>query len=420
MSRKLNPLLDTDGSSPSGLVVMVGFGRNRFGRFSLTATYDPTKGTLIGEKRYMTSKSSTIQRKGKKSQNEVGGEPPITRPRNSSSVVLDILDISGTVASSGGRRKRSKSRSDTCDYEPDSLDETGVPSTKRRGSRGTTEQYPVVPEGAPPFEQVYREPLEDGDDEEYRNAYYDNATGEIYEGGWNKGYRHGRGVCLYADGSMYEGMWVKGKEHGRGQLMMGDTRKVLYVGEWQEGAMHGTGTYNFYSGDKYHGDFREGARHGKGEFYSREGCTYVGDWKDNKRCGRGLFTWPDGSFYDGEWDNDTRHGKGRLRLSTGFEYDGTWVLNALDGRGITHFPSGQKYEGSFKAGMREGRGSITFAEGAVYEGRFRDDHLDGQGTIKVSDNVPGVEDGEKLIPIEIQADIRRIHLKAGFGAPEHH
>ena len=127
---------------------------------------------------------------------------------------MDILDISGTAASGAGKRARSKSRSDTYDYNLGSFDETGASVAKRRAGRSVAEQYPVVPEGAPSFEQVYKEPLEDGDDEEYRNACYDDVTGEIYEGGWNKGYRHGRGVCLYADGSMYEGTWVKGKEHG--------------------------------------------------------------------------------------------------------------------------------------------------------------------------------------------------------------
>lgn len=80
----------------------------------------------------------------------------------------------------------------------------------------------------------------------------------------------------------------------------------------------------------------------------------------------------------------------------------------------------QEYAGNYKAGLREGRGSIKFSKGASYEGRFREDRIDGQGTIQVSESMPGVEEGEILIPIQIQADIRRIHLKAGFGADPGH
>ena len=87
-----------------------------------------------------------------------------------------------------------------------------------------------------------------------------------------------------------------------------------------------------------------------------------------------------------------------------------------------------------KQGVREGRGSITFPEGAIYEGRFREDRLDGQGTIvviyfdiiaycdeifQIMNTVPGFDEGEKLVPIQIQADIRRIHFRAGFGDTAH-
>ena len=419
------PLI-TDGSHPCGLVVMVGFGKNHFGRFSLTATLDPSKNTLIAEKRYMLSKSATLQRKGRKSESLEPGSGPSTRPRTSS--LVDVLNL-GTQ-----KKKRSNSGMNKRDsgylYDEGYAYGLGPASGGRGGSRrgngsggglGGPGIYEASAGGIPrgPPADLFEELPEDSEDPEYKQAIYDEVSGEVYEGGWSYGYRHGRGVCLYTDGSMYEGSWSRGKEHGRGQLMCGD-RKVVYMGEWQDGAMHGHGTYHFYSGDKYVGDFREGARHGKGEFLSRDGCCYLGDWRDNKRCGRGIFSWPDGSYYDGEWENDTRHGKGRLWLKSGFEYDGSWLNNSFDSRGIAIFPNGQRYEGSYKYGTREGRGSITFAEGAVYEGRFREDRLDGQGTIKVSNVVPGVEDGEKLIPIEIQADIRRIHLKAGFGAAESH
>lgn len=84
------------------------------------------------------------------------------------------------------------------------------------------------------------------------------------------------------------------------------------------------------------------------------------------------------------------------------------------------YPGGQAYQGSFRMGLREGRGSVTFTEGAIYEGRFRDDRIDGQGTLHISSVMPGAEDGEHLIPVQIQADLKRIHTRAGFGDDLHH
>ncbi len=58
--------------------------------------------------------------------------------------------------------------------------------------------------------------------EDFRSAFFDEDSGEIYEGGsvtlfpsyshpsrWIAGARNGKGVCLYADGTLYEGFWVR-------------------------------------------------------------------------------------------------------------------------------------------------------------------------------------------------------------------
>jgi hypothetical protein len=136
----------------------------------------------------------------------------------------------------------------------------------------------------------------DLDQEDYRSAFYDEETGEIYEGGygplsvaislslsffllifpllsfvslchplcstvmpsvplwlsWISGTRHGKGVCLYGDGTLYEGSWVSGREHGYGVWMTGE-RQIIFSGEWVEGKMQGTGTYYFPNGDIYIG-----------------------------------------------------------------------------------------------------------------------------------------------------------------------
>jgi hypothetical protein len=42
------------------------------------------------------------------------------------------------------------------------------------------------------------------------------ADGDKYEGGFENGERHGKGVITFADGDKYEGGWENGKQHGKG------------------------------------------------------------------------------------------------------------------------------------------------------------------------------------------------------------
>ncbi len=510
--------------------VLIGFGRNTIGRFSVAALYDETTGELRCEKKYMSVKY-TIKR-GRRSHAEyamsyasngtvvngglsinplsspVGGgpltsvEPRQPSVRKSSVSVLSLLDptvptphhqyslITPTAAGGMGHtteslvssrsHRQSKpnqfffnsshtTSSSSAGVLPDideSLEGTNSKRQKRTlsfsnllngvspkevgaGGKGAKDTAPSSSSGkynkggtsssstkkekANPRETLEqmlisqpnaiigpRNPDNDDPHSDYREAFQDVDTGEIYEGQYAMGYRHGHGICLYIDGLMYEGSWYKGREHGRGELMTGN-RRLIYSGDWIEGYMHGYGSYYFGNGDIYVGDWKEGLRHGHGEYsFHQQGCLYVGDWRDNKRHGKGRFTWPDGSWYDGEWEGDQRHGRGNLELASGLRYEGMWVRNQMEGRGNCFFSSGQSYQGTFKNGLRDGRGSVYFAEGAVYEGRFKEDRFDGHGTIKVEKPVPGVNaEQDVLIPVSIKSEMWRIHWRAGFGANAH-
>jgi len=274
------------------------------------------------------------------------------------------------------------------------------------------EDFPMDPSEASAEEENYSK----DDGEEWIEAALDEEINEVYEGEARGNEREGFGVCVFCNhgNNMYEGEWVANKEHGHGTLMT-EKREVIYQGEWSYGQMHGQGTYFFPGGGVYTGDWRENMRHGHGSYTLPSGSRYEGEWRDNERHGKGLFEWADGlSVYDGEWLHDQRHGRGRLELSTGLAYEGGWASNEPDGRGVMVYPDGQRYEGMFKQGKKEGRGSLLFPNGSSYEGRFRDDCIDGQGTLLIPTPVPGVCEGEWVIPVAFQSDMQRIHAKAGF------
>lgn len=303
---------------------------------------------------------------------------------------------------------------------------------------------------------------------------YKPPTFYMYEGEWHRGKEHGQGV--YMDGNrkvIYEGEFLDGCKHGKGTYYFNNGD--VYKGDFREGVRHGTGVYTYANGcGVYDGDWRDDKKHGKGlySWYTNElehKLLSLNGHKDKKRdnkkaskdgkgkkktdsCVEDLEQVPelvldDSTLctYEGDFEHNQRHGRGVLIMSNGFYYDGQWDRGIMSGKGEAVYPLpqivekekdasipdhkqplprgtlGQYYQGTFKNGLREGRGSIKFTEGAEYEGRFREDRLDGHaGTLQITRPVPGVQDSEVMIPIELQADIKRILSKTGFGEETGH
>lgn len=57
-------------------------------------------------------------------------------------------------------------------------------------------------------------------------AYSGYKYGDFYCGGWLKGFRHGVGICFYADGSVYKGAWNEGEWCGGGPAALGMLKTV--------------------------------------------------------------------------------------------------------------------------------------------------------------------------------------------------
>ena len=161
-------------------------------------------------------------------------------------------------------------------------------------------------------------------------------SGEMYEGDFVKGKRHGAGIYITKEGVRFEGEWRGGIFMGEGrrfqpgdlkegQWMYNDlqgygravaTRRsasAVYEGHLHMSRYHGPGTLIDKDGSAYRGDFKGGMKHGIGELRKKNGYVYIGDWKLNTRDGVGRERDPaDGTTYEGEFFNDLRHGKGKM------------------------------------------------------------------------------------------------------------
>jgi len=160
--------------------------------------------------------------------------------------------------------------------------------------------------------------------------------GNVYEGEWKRGEKHGKGYMTYADGAIYEGEWVDGEKHGKGRntymraVQEEDDTWVNeydgeYDGDFERGEMHGLGKYTFPSGNVYIGQWSEGNMHGRGKMAFASGDTYDGDYEEGKRHGSGIITWMNGSAYEGELKNGEFHGQGRKTYKSGEVEDGKWA-----------------------------------------------------------------------------------------------
>ena len=99
------------------------------------------------------------------------------------------------------------------------------------------------------------------------------------------------------------------------QLAQAEGAGARYQGDYQDGLPHGRGVMTWPNGDRYDGDFVEGKRMGKGVYVwgpesEWAGHRYEGDFVAGQRTGQGVYTWPNGDRYEGDFKEGQRSGRG--------------------------------------------------------------------------------------------------------------
>ena len=166
----------------------------------------------------------------------------------------------------------------------------------------------------------------------------------IYAGGRDEfNQRSGSGKAIYANGDVYEGDFFEGKKHGHGQYVFKKqghsetdvlieklfkakpeaednqafierAAAALKIGQT---IVQAALEYGFYP--CYHGDYNLGVRTGKGLMKNADGSLYKGELNHNKRHGQGMLYFVNGDVYSGQWENGLKNGFGTYRFEAGGE-----------------------------------------------------------------------------------------------------
>jgi hypothetical protein len=133
------------------------------------------------------------------------------------------------------------------------------------------------------------------------------ANGDVYDGEWRGGRRHGNGMYTYRSGNVYFGAWEDDHRNGYGvcKYANGDT----YEGEWQKDMKNGAGRYTFKQGHVYEGFWKDGIRDGWGCVQGACGYLLVGECRDNGRYVYGKYIFPNGDVYKEAWRQDSDSGR---------------------------------------------------------------------------------------------------------------
>uniref|UniRef100_K3X194 Uncharacterized protein n=1 Tax=Globisporangium ultimum (strain ATCC 200006 / CBS 805.95 / DAOM BR144) TaxID=431595 RepID=K3X194_GLOUD len=205
--------------------------------------------------------------------------------------------------------------------------------------------------------------------------------GERYEGEFAQGRKHGKGTAKTRDGDSYDGFFIDGYYHGKGTCAYANGD--VYDGNWVHGKWQGHGELRFRDGSRYVGEFHQGVYHGFGQFLHGSGGklgSYVGHYVQGKRHGKGLrvFGSSDKKQYEGEWEEDEPHGVGVVECAT-YKLVGQFVRGKECGHGAMSFANGESYEGYFEDGFFSGLGTYVHRDGGKYEGHFVKSKRHGKG-----------------------------------------
>lgn len=256
-----------------------------------------------------------------------------------------------------------------------------------------------------PNGDVYEGEFKDGRRHGF-GVFTERGTGNVYEGEWHRDLRHGSGVLTSGlKDFIYDGHWENDMRQGYGHCVIRGCE--TYSGNWSCNQFHGTGKYIDAEGAVYEGEFALGKKHGVGkQSSSAGGASYTGEWQDGVREGIGVAVFLDGSTYSGSWKSDLqdgegtflsahggekyvgqwrrgkREGEGVLSITTsGVIKEGEWVADEpVDGEWTITFPDCSKFTGQCVKGRPHGRGVCKYANGDLYDGMWVNGKRHGTGT----------------------------------------
>lgn len=156
-----------------------------------------------------------------------------------------------------------------------------------------------------------------------------------------------------------------GKPHGKG-CMQWEVSGEIYDGGWFEGQRHGLGLTTFATGDCHEGNYADDKKNGPGTYKWNDGRIYRGLYvNDYREDIRGILSWKDGTKYVGQFVRGQRQGHGRMEFPDGVWYEGEFSHGRYDGNGTCRFQDGKTYKGQWRAGEAEGEGELTDFNGNV-------------------------------------------------------
>lgn len=178
--------------------------------------------------------------------------------------------------------------------------------------------------------------------------------GFVYDGKWKNGMFNGFGTCYYGEfgcACRYVGNFGDCAREGNGTMYYRGGN--VYEGEWHLGKRHGTGKFTWAeNGSYYTGEFIDGVMSGKGEmvygFSSKtpsiqfvQANRYLGEFADSQRAGQGTFFYANGAVYKGDWAHNLKHGNGTFTSRDGRVYEAEFRDGAIfqDGKSFVPTPS---------------------------------------------------------------------------------
>ncbi|CAE7205934.1 PIP5K6 [Symbiodinium sp. CCMP2592] len=238
-------------------------------------------------------------------------------------------------------------------------------------------------------------------------------SGNVHEGDYENGLRHGTGTNTSAGGDVYVGEYKDDKKNGMGTHTYADGD--VYVGEFKDGQKNGTGTHTYADGDVYVGEWKDGKKNGTGTHTYADGDVYVGEWKDSEQNGTGTHTYADGDVYVGEWKDGEENGTGTHTYADGEVYVGEWKDGEENGTGTHTYADGEVYVGEWKDGEKNGKGMYTYAGGEVEVGFYEEGEDKGRGVRLSADGKTAwlCMDGEEEREVSV-AEARKLAEELGL------